>query len=1240
MANIETIDRYNVEDIVQLSPMQEGLLFHYMKNPESNLYLESITFDVTGEIEEVRFKEAWDMVIGSNEMLRTTFRWKNLKKPIQVVLKKAENLVRVIDCTKNTMDLKDQNVDALITEEREKSFDLHFIPFKVVLYQVSSNHAIMLLAFHHIILDGWSTGILLKEFARIYKELSKGIQANIKVKAQYKSFVQWQLKDKKDSAKEFWQSHIPKEHVETKFPLLKQNASKRQMTSLKYTLSSAQTSQLIEYAKRRQITLASIIYSAWGIQVSKYCDSSEVIFGTTVSGRKADIQGIEDVAGLFINTIPLRVVLEQTESVKDIITQVNQVLDERSEFENTSLTDIKSFTGTNREGEQFDTIVVVENYPIDEELYEDTDIIKLVPTSVIERPNFDFTLVVSINEQIEFRIIYNEAILEKSGIQRCAQHYERILNQMVLNEDCKLKEITLLDERESSKILLEFNETESEYPKENTIQQLFERQVELIPEKPAVIDQRVTLSYRELNARANQVAHFLREKGVTADEPVAITASKRIEVIIGILGILKAGGAYLPIDPKYPQERVMYMIRDSKAKVLITFDEFDTMTEFEGEVVVYHEDMFEGYSNDNLVNKNQSNSMAYIIYTSGSTGNPKGVMVEHRNVIRLVINTNYIHFVPEDRILQTGSIAFDASTFEIWGALLNGLSLYLCDENIILNPAKLQKVILDNKITTMWFTVSLFNQLVEINEEIFAPLHNLLVGGDSLSPKHINRILDLYPNIHMVNGYGPTENTTFSVCMMINQKYENSIPIGRPISNSYAYILNAENQLQPIGIPGELCVGGDGVARGYINRPELTQERFVEDPFHKGQRMYRTGDIAYWLEDGTIQFVGRVDGQVKIRGFRVEVSEIEEVLRKEVGVQDAIVLIQESPNGEKEIIAYIASGQEIMIKDLKVRLARKLPSYMIPQHIMWLERLTLNQNGKVDRSALPKFEMIVDEHDYIEPTEEIHKKIAEIWRDVLGVDRISITDNFFDIGGNSILLMKVFNRMDALYPNQLKITDLFAYPTIELIAQYIKDESTKINIDLKIATVPIAADYFGEDQEQQEAFEFQVRESNYRKLQSYSQSHKVQVTNVLYGLFSYLFYELTDSEHISLQRCQNGKVKVDTIDFEQIEDLDDLFQSMQADREGNHEVEYEWENLNHYIGTKKEGELAPLYCMGKLATTSIPVYHIFDLILEVSEEENELSCYISYDAHRLRSSKIGMLTAMYKKVLSEFIKEL
>ncbi|MBN3907811.1 MAG: non-ribosomal peptide synthetase [Nostoc sp. NMS1] len=608
--------------------------------------------------------------------------------------------------------------------------------------------------------------------------------------------------------------------------------------------------------------------------------------------------------------------------------------------------------------------------------------------------------------------------------------------------------LTLPILKESEKDLLnEWNKTQTDYPQQACIHQLFEAQVEKTPDAVALIFNNQHLTYRDLNSRANQLAQYLQTLGIGAETLVGICIERSLEMVVALLAILKAGGAYVPLDPGYPQERLAFMLSDTQVSVLLTQKELvaklPTHTAF---VICLDADWNTIAQNkkENLSTSVTVENLAYVMYTSGSTGTPKGVSVIHRGVVRLVKETNYAYLTDEEIILQLAPISFDASTFEIWGCLLNGGRLVICPPH---TPSleELGQIIQQYQVTTLWLTAGLFHLIVDEKIDALKSLRQLLAGGDVLSVPHVQKFLQTVENCRLINGYGPTENTTFTCCNPITAPLQPgvSIPIGRPIANTQVYILDNNFQAVAIGEVGELYIAGDGLARGYLNRPDLTAEKFISHSFDSNlaTRLYKTGDLARYLPDGNIEFLGRIDNQVKIRGFRIELGEIEREIAQHPDVREIVVLARHDETGEKQLTAYIVPHYNSRYTHNKLRsfLQQQLPHYMVPSAFVMLESLPLTANGKVDRHKLPapSRERPQLEQAYIAPQTDLERLLAGILSELLKIDRVGIDDNFFDLGGTSISILQIAVRVKQELGIELPTVKLFQYSTIGSLAKYL-----------------------------------------------------------------------------------------------------------------------------------------------------------------------------------------------------------
>jgi amino acid adenylation domain-containing protein len=597
----------------------------------------------------------------------------------------------------------------------------------------------------------------------------------------------------------------------------------------------------------------------------------------------------------------------------------------------------------------------------------------------------------------------------------------------------------------------EWNETRTEYPREKTIAQIFEEVAAATPNAVAVVFGDKQLNYAELNASANRVAHKLRSLGVRSETMVGCCIERSLELAVAFIGILKAGGAYVPLDPSYPKERFDFMLEDTRTPVMLTQKSLVSSVLAGRKVTALCVDEIAA-SSPNGTDSNPApaggpTSLAYVMYTSGSTGQPKGVMIENRAIVRLVRNTNFCEFGPKETFLQFAPVSFDASTLEIWGPLLNGGRLVMMQPQAS-SLEDLGRTIRQNGVTTLWLTAGLFHLMVEQRLEDLRPIRQLLAGGDVLSPRHVRMVLENLPDCRLINGYGPTENTTFTCChtMRPGERVPESVPIGRPISNTQVYILDEEMRPLEAGKPGELYAAGDGVARGYLNNPGATAEKFLPNPFaeREGERMYRTGDLARWRDDGVVEFLGRIDTQVKILGHRIEPGEVETVLQMNHGVSQVCVAPHADENSSKQLVAYYvaASNPAPSPADLRMFLSGKLPHYMIPARFIPLASLPLSPNGKVDRAALPAPEAVVSVNALAAaPSTQLEQTLAELWQRILRVERVGLDDNFFDLGGDSLMIVAAHSNLQKTLQVEIPVTDLFEFTTIRTLARHLGEKT-------------------------------------------------------------------------------------------------------------------------------------------------------------------------------------------------------
>ncbi|VBB05119.1 phosphopantetheine attachment site [Lucifera butyrica] len=773
-----------------------------------------------------------------------------------------------------------------------------------------------------------------------------------------------------------------------------------------------------------------------GIQylLYRYTDNSDLLIGMPIFKQDAD-------EVYFNSMLPLRSKLDTADTLQDLLAKTKDLVMEADSYQNYPLDKIygQLNLGLADSGElAYKTVVLLENIhekKISDDLQSDT--------------LFSFLLS---GNSLTATVEYNAALYTAERIKQVIHYLFNYFREVAEDPQIKLAAIEMLSPAEKRQILLAFNDTAASYPHQRTIQSMFEEQVEKTPDRVAVTFQEQRLTYRELNEKANQLARELRQNGVKANHIVGIMVERSLEMIIGILGILKAGGAYLPISPDYPAERIHYMLEDSGTEILLTQNRLQSRLSFKGRIIDLEAAGIYCGDGSNLPPEHTSRDLAYVIYTSGSTGKPKGVMIEHYSVInRIHWMQKFYQLTEQDVILQKTPFTFDVSVWELVWWFFTGASVCLLKPGGEKEPAEIVKAIEKNKVTTLHFVpsmLSIFLHYIEQQPDLarLVSLKRVFASGEALNPEHANQFNRLFADrgVKLINLYGPTEATvdvSYFDCSTGGSL--ETVPIGKPVDNIKLYIVNKNNKLQPVGVAGELCIAGDGLARGYLNKPELTAEKFTANPFVPGARMYRTGDLARWLPDGNIEFLGRIDHQVKIRGFRIELGEIETELVKQPFVKEAVVVAKTGKDGDKYLCAYYVAERELTVPELRDHLAANLPDYMIPAYFVPLAAMPLSPNGKADRKVLPEPTGPVNTGvEYVAPVSETEAILAKVWQEVLKVDRVGRKDNFFSLGGDSIKAIQVLSRLSQ-YGLTLDMRDIFKYPVIEKLADQVKVASRK-----------------------------------------------------------------------------------------------------------------------------------------------------------------------------------------------------
>ena len=1021
-----------------LSSAQKRIYYSSSIANDSAIYNISGGIILDNNIDVNKLQKCFEILIDRHEGLRTSFELKD------------NNISQIInDKVTFKLELKNSSLDNLNNIYREfiQPFDLSSAPlFRAKVINLEDNKTAILLDMHHIISDGSSLSILLQELCTLYNdnELSEK-------HIDYKDFTLWEKQqfesDEFKKSKEYWINGFKDEIPLLNMPTTYARPSVQSFEGSNYytKLSKDIYAKIQSISKKLGITPYMLLLSCYYILLSKYTAQDDIIVGTPIVGR--EISELSNVLGMFVNTLALRNKIDTKLSFNNFVNIIKENCLNSFKHQSYPFDELVKELNIKRDTSRnplFDVMFIYQNNGYPEINFKNTKAKYFIPDSNLSK--FDLSLeVIPVDSEYSLRFEYCTKLFNEDFIKRLSSHYINILNAILENNDIKISDIDMLSEQERNQILYEFNNTSVDYPRNKTIVNLFEEQVEKTPNNIAVVFENQKLTYRELNEKANKLARYLQCNNVNLGEIVAILLDKSLEMIVSILGILKVGATFLPIDINYPNERIDYIIRDSKADILLTNETLmhKANATVQSLSVELTNNFFSQYDDSNLNINYDVDNLAYIMYTSGSTGAPKGVMVAHKNVVRLVKNNEFINFEEEERILQTGSIVFDACTFEIWGALLNGFQLFIMKKEDLLDAYLLENYLENHKITTLWLTAPLFNQLCEANPHMFNNVRTLLTGGDVLSPKHINMARKANPNLTIINGYGPTENTTFSCCFTIDKKYTQSIPIGKPISNSTAYVVDSLGNICPIGVPGELWVGGDGVSKGYLNNETLTNEKFIKNPFGN-DIVYKTGDLVKWLPDGNIEFIGRIDNQVKVRGFRIELNEINKKIIENPYIKEAFTTIKTIKN-IKYICSYIVVKKDFDLNNLKIYLNKFLPNYMIPTYFIKMKKLPINANGKVDKNSLPNnLDEFINTRTIKEANSEEEKLLLSLFKKVLDNDYIGINDDFFEIGGDSLTAMKL--QVEAVSNNlNISYSDIFKYHTVEDLINNLKTTKTVEN---------------------------------------------------------------------------------------------------------------------------------------------------------------------------------------------------
>jgi len=1053
--------QYAVKDIYPLSAMQEGMLFHALVDANSQHYFEQMSYRITGQLHTAVVEESLNYLMDRYDILRTVFVHGVADRNLQIVLRERKAVLTSIDLRENAVTDKAILLEEYRRKDRQQTFDLTSdVLMRVMLLHLDEEEYEFIWSFHHILMDGWCLNILIREFNYIYQCKLHNNRISLPPAAPFVNYIKWLETIDQAPARTYWQQYLAGYEVLSPLPGRLDNIAPATIQAdqeIRVVLPAAQTDALKVLANHHQVTLNTVVQVAWGILLSKYNDCNDVLFGAVVSGRPAAITGIESMVGLFINTIPIRIRLEEKETLEELFKKVQTDSIAAIPYHYTPLAEVQGLSALGRN--LLDHILVFENYlvaaSVEQQLQDHT--FTADHYHIFEQTNYGFTLIIVPGEELVFKFKYDAHIYEPWWIEQLSQHFFQALQNMIRPDILLAHEVGILSSAEQHQLLYEFNRPPVAYPAEQSIIGLFDEQVKRTPDNIALIFKKTVITYRAFSEEVNKVAAGLVRRGVQTDDIIGIVTFRCMEMVIGIYAILKAGAAYVPIEPNYPQERTDTILRDSNARLLLVphHDCWNGVTN----IPVVYLDEAAAYEKEvpDLFPQVKPKDLIYALYTSGSTGKPKGVLIEHGQVVNTLYCMDKMYpLTAADTYMMKTSCVFDVSIPELFSWFFHGGKLLILEPGKEKDMTEILATVAEYQVTHINFVPSLFNVLAAtLDATMISQLQSLkfiFQAGEAVNANAVKTFVSQLPHIQLENLYGTTETGIYTTRYTLNTPdLRQPVAIGKPLDNTGVLILNNRGELQPIGVKGELCITGKSVGRGYINNDMLTAEKFTAHPFIPGEIMYRTGDVARWQLDGNIVFLGRMDHQVKVRGYRIELDEIMGQLLRHEAVKNAVVLAREK-KGEKYLVAYYILQQELSENELRAYLMQQLPEFMVPAFLVAMERFPVTTNGKIDRHALPEPDTTTGA-DFAAPTDATEEQLVQIWSDLLQIDaaKISMNADFFRLGGNSLRAMSMAARIHKAFDVRIPVGDIFRQPFIAVLSKMIKRKEEELFLTIPTA---------------------------------------------------------------------------------------------------------------------------------------------------------------------------------------------
>ncbi|MCW3114934.1 MAG: Nonribosomal peptide synthetase, partial [Segetibacter sp.] len=1051
-----------LEDIYKLSGLQQGMLFHSLYDSQVKAYTDQFKCNLL-KVDVEALEKSWQSILKNHTILRTGFYSDAFSIPVQCVYSDVRLPLEVIDFTQLDKQQQDCAINEYAEKVRVKGFDFKKPPLmQVALFRLAHDKYTMLWTYHHIIFDGWSMPVLIEEFLTTYESIISGGRIAEKLQDRYGDYIRYIEGVDKDKEEAYWRNYMDGLQQGTLLPFIETTAERTkgvgEYKQSVLPINTGTTNKIQQYAQKHHITVNTLMQGIWSLLLHKYTGNSNIVYGGIVSGRPDELPGIEHRVGLYINTLPMHSYFQEEQRIVDWLQNLQNQQVSTRQYQHTPLQVVQGWLGI--QGELFDSILAFENYPVSKVVNSKTWAVEVDNLDIHYQTNYPLTILIGGTDEIEVVFSYNSKLLQDTYVEKIRGHFENVLLQIIRNGRGKLSDIRILSQNEEHQLLVEFNNTNATYAKDKTIVGLFQEQVNKNPNRVALLYKEERLTYNQLNEKSNRLAHLLKGKGVTKHTLVPICIDRSFEMVIGLIGILKAGGTYVPIDAAYPLDRIQYILSDTAAKLVVssTLVDYSLKLSERSEVI-----LVDSIIQDNNLPSNEATldyepeDTVCIIYTSGSTGQPKGAKLSNAGIVnRMYWMFNTYPFSENEVGALKTSVGFADHIWEIFGPLAKGIPSVIFKKEELLDLDILLENVAKHKITR-WVLVpsllrAILDKLVTAGDLKLPDLKYWTSSGEALTSDLTYDFYKIFPAAthKLLNIYGSSEvtadvtyyDTSISYSEAFKDGESRNVPIGKPLSNCKIYIVDKGLNLVPGGCIGEIYVGGIQVSKGYLNKPTLTAEKFIKDVFDKeGEALlYKTGDLGRWLTDGNIEYLGRIDDQVKIRGYRIELGEIESVLLQSGLVDQVVVLAEEDAAGHKRLVGYVVAEGKFDRDAITSYLQGKVPEYMVPAFWVALETIPLTPNGKIDKKALPTpniNELML--HQYEAPRNEVEKALVKIWEDLLGLQRVGIYDNFFEIGGDSILTIQVVTRINRMgYTLQPK--DIFAHQTIAGLSSAISNQ--------------------------------------------------------------------------------------------------------------------------------------------------------------------------------------------------------